>query len=385
MPATTVQKKRAKVAMLLSNPFRPDPRVFKEARDLVEAGYEVSVIGWDRLGELPAIEEIEGFQVIRLRVASRYGAGSRQLFYLPRFWRQALVILADLKPDIIHTHDLDTAPVGFRYARKNRIPWIFDAHESYPDMVHEQVGRFIFYGLLGLERFIVPRASTMITVGDLLADRFRRLGADEVTVVGNYQSPDWCQVDLAAARTKLGLAASEFIVTYIGGLTHERAILPLVEASALVPDVHVLIAGDGPQRATLKEMLVAHPNVTYLGWVQPAELPDLVSASDVIYYGLRNQRGNSQYSAPNALFNALVAGKPVITTDVGEIALIVRKEDCGIVVPSPDPELVANALAYLKDSNVRRKLGERARKAAELRYNWGMSRKALLDVYESLV
>jgi hypothetical protein len=43
-----------RIVMLLSNAFLPDPRVLKEARSLTNAGYDVTVIAWDREGTYPA-------------------------------------------------------------------------------------------------------------------------------------------------------------------------------------------------------------------------------------------------------------------------------------------------------------------------------------------
>ena len=54
------------IVMLLSNPFQPDPRVLKEARSLVQAGYKVTVICWDRKGEFAAREQVEGFDVSKI-------------------------------------------------------------------------------------------------------------------------------------------------------------------------------------------------------------------------------------------------------------------------------------------------------------------------------
>ena len=47
------------VLMLLSNPFRPDPRVHREAKSLVNAGYEVTILCWDRKQRYPTEETIE--------------------------------------------------------------------------------------------------------------------------------------------------------------------------------------------------------------------------------------------------------------------------------------------------------------------------------------
>jgi hypothetical protein len=46
------------VIMLLSNAFRPDPRVLKEANGLAEAGYNIYLICWDRKGEFPEVETL---------------------------------------------------------------------------------------------------------------------------------------------------------------------------------------------------------------------------------------------------------------------------------------------------------------------------------------
>ena len=45
-----MDRERRRVLMLLSNPFAPDPRVYKEARTLTRNGYTVTIIAWDRQG-----------------------------------------------------------------------------------------------------------------------------------------------------------------------------------------------------------------------------------------------------------------------------------------------------------------------------------------------
>ena len=55
-----------KVLMVLSNPLMVDPRVYKEAKTLAEAGYEVTVIVWDRIGEYEEESVVDGIKVIRV-------------------------------------------------------------------------------------------------------------------------------------------------------------------------------------------------------------------------------------------------------------------------------------------------------------------------------
>ena len=371
------------IAMLLSNAFRPDPRVHKEARSLVQAGYKVTIICWDRQGELAARETIDGIEIRRIGVRSVYKAGSRQMFYLPRFWQQALRELRKLHPDLIHCHDLETTPAGYWYARRHRLPWIFDAHECYPEQTRLHTNTAIYYLLLFLERFMTKRATYILTVGNLLAERFRQLGG-RVAVVGNYQTPP-SRPKAKITRALLGLQSEAFIVAYIGSFIPSREILPFIFATEHVHDVTVLLLGDGPQRATIEAALPQYPRVRYLGQVPQEEVPDYTALADVIYYGLNTVDQNNHYSCPNALFHALAAGKPLLTTNVGEIAHIVRQEQCGIVVEKPLPDLLAAAITKIRERHRLEQFAENARRTATEKYNWPVAEKTLLNVYQEIL
>lgn len=371
--------------MLLSNAFRPDPRVLKEARSLVHAGYNVTVLCWDRQGELPSQETIEGIVIRRLTpIHSVYVAGSRQILYLPRFWQQAITELANLKPDLVHCHDLDTAPIGYWYTRTHNIPWIFDAHECYPEQIGPQVNRFIYYGLLWLEKFISSRATHVITVGQFLAQRFERFGAT-VSVIGNYAVFPPPPSPISLTRSDIGLNPDDFVVAYVGGFTQARAILPLIQSTQYFAKVKILLLGDGIQKEIIVAQLSTYPQVRYLGHVPQTHVPAYTALADAIYYGLYANNGNSQYSTPNALFNAMVAGKPIITTDIGEIAHIVKQKNCGLVVEKATPVLLAEAIRTLSNPTIRQLLGENAYRLAQNKYNWQTAEQTLINLYHNLL
>ena len=156
----------------------------------------------------------------------------------------------------------------------------------------------------------------------------------------------------------MGIPNDSIIIAYIGGFTLARAIIPLIKASSNFKDVSLLIAGDGPQRAAIEKAIIDHPNILYFGWIKQELVPAYTMLSDIIYYGLNITDGNSQYSNPNTLFNAMAAGKPILTTDVGEIARIVKMEDCGIVISDATPESVADGIRQLTNPVYRQRLGE---------------------------
>ncbi len=97
-----------RVAMLLTNPYRPDVRVQKEAFALAAAGAEVVVFAWDRSGRLPTIERpYEGVTIRRLFIRSRDGLGIRQFPRFLRYWRAAARAVGAERWDVLHAHDLD--------------------------------------------------------------------------------------------------------------------------------------------------------------------------------------------------------------------------------------------------------------------------------------
>ena len=124
------------IVMPLTNDYAPDTRVEREALALISAGYRVTIIAWDREAKRPARETQHGIEIIRIHsVRSAYGAGWRQIFYLPRFWQATTAVIRTLQPDAIHCHDLDTLYIGRTIKRQLNIPLVYDAHEHYPAMM----------------------------------------------------------------------------------------------------------------------------------------------------------------------------------------------------------------------------------------------------------
>ena len=84
------------------------------------------------------------------------------------------------------------------------------------------------------------------------------------------------------------------------------------------------------------------------------------------------------YAAPNKLFEDMMAGIPVVASDLPDMAAIVRREGVGTLITDPeDPAAVAAAVR-------RRVKGERGRTAALARYNWEREQAKLLEVYGRL-
>ncbi|MCK4271217.1 glycosyltransferase family 4 protein [bacterium] len=376
-----------KVLMLLTNCFDPDPRVFSEAKTLTERGYQVRIIGWDRDFKRPKHQNYHGIKVERIYLRSTHGRGTSQVPFLMIFWLLALLKALGGDFDVVHCHDLDTLPLGVVLAKLSGKKIIFDAHESFADMlgtnVHKAIKRMIF----AVENLLLPHLDLLITVGEILGRTYRDRGARRVCVVGNWKHLEDFALDQATltyARKKLGIPRDKLVISFISWLGPERKLVPLLEAVRDDPEVFLLLGGKGPMEEEARRAAAISPRILWLGFVPPQEIPLYTCLSDMVFYGFDQENPNSQYSAPNKLFEALAAGKAVLTGDFGEIGHIVREWKCGVVMDETNTRSIQKAFSLLKEKGRVREYGRNAQAAAREHYNWRMAARLLTDAYRSL-
>lgn len=374
--------------MLVTNGYSHDPRVKQEAVALVTNGWQVMVLAWDRKGTEPAHEVLNGVDVRRCHVRSAYGLGLRQLAYLPRFWWWAVRKGRQLRPAIVHCHDLDTVPAGLLIGRASRSPVVFDAHEHLPSSLRGRVPDWFWRLSVAADGWLTRRTDGVITVGERLRALYSSSGARRVAVVGNYKDATeftLSQDERAAIAAELQFARG-LTVCYLGGLSPARAVLPLLDAAAGLEGVNVIVAGSGPLASEVSARCAGHSNLRYLGLVPEKDVAKYTAYSDVVYYGLDPKYANNHFSTPNKLFEALAAGKPVICrAGVGEVADIVSGSGCGIAVPDTDTSSLRAAMVELQDPKLYDQLAAAARAAYTNGYRWDAAEHVLRRVYADVL
>jgi len=377
------------ILMLLSNAYRPDPRVRREALALAEAGHRVRIFCWDRRVELPGHEIDQGVEIIRYHGArTRYGLGAKQILHIPRYWQAAYRLALSDRPDVIHCHDLDTLFPGVRAKKRIGCPLVYDAHEHYPALMSLYLPAYWVKALASFERSMYSKADSVITASSVLADEWQSLGLKSVRAIGNYPAlhtfDEIQPAQVAQARSALGVSPDVLMVAYIGGFSRNREILPLIEAGRDLPGVSLQIWGNGHQREAIQTAIEGTSNIFYQGWLQASKVPLYNQVADVIYYCLRGDYPGAIYNAPNTLANAMAAGKPIIANDVGDLGRIVRQTGCGELLSDVQPVTIRAAIERLRDPEVRNRYGKAGREAAENQYNWEKASQKLLSIYNEL-
>ena len=365
-----------KVLMLLSNSYRPDPRVQREALALSEAGYEVTIAAWDRTGGLPEQEESNGISIHRFGPTQHTGGAVRFLRGLRTFWKNALIYASREEWDVIHAHDLDTLSPALKLGSKMSIPVVFDAHEIYSEMVKNDIP-IILYKLLRLyEKRKMRKADAIIAVTDAVANLFSRIAGENVSIVMNCR-------DIDTTTKREDFAGDGLIAIYIGVLEPERKLEDLVERiPEKCPGVTLVIGGYGSLEEELKEKM--GENATFLGPVPPDRVPALSKGANVLLAIYNPKNTNNRMSVPNKLFEAMAYGKPIIVSKGSWAGDVVEEEKCGIAIEY-DGDAVFQALKELRDDpKMLETLGANGLRAHKQKYNWRAEKRKLVELYRGL-
>ena len=165
------------------------------------------------------------------------------------------------------------------------------------------------------------------------------LAPDRVTVVPN-PAPDLPPLPSRdEARTGLGIRGPA--IATAGRLTAQKALGDALRAIARVPDVELLVLGDGPERPAIERsaasLEVSH-RVRFLGAGTRNDVLTLFRAADAVLVT------SAWENLPHTVLEALAVGTPVIATAVGGIPEVVVDGENGLLVPAHDVDAIARAV-----------------------------------------
>lgn len=167
-------------------------------------------------------------------------------------------------------------------------------------------------------RFVERHVCVSESVARFTEDRVG-IPVDRLVVIPNGVDPS-AFGDLASADlTSLGVPEHANAMAFIGRLTHQKGVDWLLDMMPAFleehPDWHLLLVGEGPDRAALEEQtrrLELADRVTLAGW--RADVNELLAASNMLVLPSRWE------GMPNVVLQAMAAGLPVLSTQAEGVA-----------------------------------------------------------------
>ena len=154
------------------------------------------------------------------------------------------------------------------------------------------------------------------------------------------------QLDQSADSLELPAYAGKTITT-ICRLVSWKGVNRLITPLNRLQDVRLVIAGDGPDRQQLQELVEENnlaDRVLFLGQISKPQVRALLEASDIFVL-------NSAYEGlPHVVLEAMAAGVPVIATDVGGTGEVIKHNETGVLIPYGNDEVLLHSLRCLLES-----------------------------------
>jgi glycosyltransferase involved in cell wall biosynthesis len=371
-----------KILMILSNSFIVDPRVYKEAMSLSDAGHTVTVIFWDREGKYAPEQTVKNVRVIGIKTTGLMKLLPHDLFRNPLWWRRAYKKAQDLYRkgdtfDVVHCHDLDTLQAGVWLKRDLNIKLIYDAHEIFGYMIERTMPRFVSKISFIIEKTLIKHVNQIITVNDPLKTFFSKITHHPIDIVMNCGE--------IITSTYSPPKNSMFTVSYFGILETSRMFPKIMEYLGTIDDIQFLVAGKKARLYNqVEQVSKKYNNIVFLGSIPYNTVIEKTLACNTILCMLDPGEKNNQVGLPNKIFEAMLTGRPVIVTKGLYYSNLVETERCGVSV-AYDFEEVKKSIIMLRDNpKLCEELGKNGLNAAIREYNWEKQKKTLLSVYERL-
>lgn len=289
-----------------------------------------------------------------------------ELYY--SFLKGTIHAVESFKPDIIHAHHIMINSWAARFARSiygTKI--ILTSHGS----CMQAISRDRRYFRLTRDALRAANAITVVS-GDSRAKFLRMFGSDlsskTRTIPGGVRLslfPPTRPIEELKEKYHL---TGKHIALFTGRIVSEKGVEYLVKAARKIAG-EVVIAGDGPQRGHLEELIkrMKLTNVQILPFVRSyTEFLDLYYVADVFV-------SPAVWDEPLGLtiIEAMAARKPVIVTRKGGVTMAVKEGVNGLFVRPRNSNEIASAVNRLfSNPELCRKMGERGRKVVEERFTW---------------
>jgi glycosyltransferase involved in cell wall biosynthesis len=309
------------------------------ARALQDKGVSQTLIAYPG-GVLWKKAQIASLAVMPLR---RFGEWDLLAAYKLR------TLLKSLSPDILQVHTAHDASLAAMALRGLSTKLLIMRTVDFP--IRDNL----------FSRWKYRKADRIVAVSQCVAEGLKRQGLNAQKITTIYPCIDLGDVNKVQGLSGLGVSSQTRLVGMFGALTAQKDPLTFVEAAGLCarenPDVHWLIAGEGPLRNPVTEKIRSlglEKRVSLLGF-RPDALR-VMAAVDVVVVSSVNEGLNLTILEAGAL------GIPVVATRAGGAPEAVEDGETGFLVPVGDVSGIARRVNELvKNASLRRKMGEKAK------------------------
>lgn len=376
-------------------------------RQLGKMGVHVDVFTRSQDDHVPHVLHELGYgnRVVHIPAGPEHPMSKRELAeYIPQFAEgiKDFAIDKGIQYDIIHSHywmsGIAAASLSDVWAGAPIVHMFHTLGEMKNRIARTEAEREGAYRIEG-EKQVLRRVDRIVvaTLAEMTQLRFlyKADSSKMVVIPPGVNVGRFYPIPPDEAKAYIGLKPDDRMILFVGRIEPLKGVDTLIEAMSCLHkkearSVHLAIIGGDPsaspekmnvEMARLKklcETLGLDQSVVFLGARDQDKLPYYYSAAEVAVMP-------SHYESFGMVaLEAMACGTPVIASEVGGLAYLVRDGETGFTIPAEEPEMLCEKLSWLlNDEALRRKMSAQAAAYAQ-DYAWERIAKRIVDVYEEL-
>lgn len=371
-----------RVIIVRSNGVNPDSRVEKEANSLSKAGYDVTIIAWDRSSNYKEkIDKVKLQDTCVNRVSfgakAEFGAGFKSLIPFLLFQKRLFcwMLFNRRKYEIAHLCDFDTAFTGrlaARICRKKYVFDIFDYLSTDPKTIFGKAVRIA-------ENRIINTATAVIICTEDRRKQIQNTSPKKLEIIHN--SPSNINIGTAYKRNK----SERIKIAYVGILQDYRLLKEMIHAVESRKDIELHIGGFGKYEEYIKKEADKYDNVVFYGKLPYKNTLELENECDIMTAIYDPTIGNHKFAAPNKFYEALFLGKPLMMVKATGMSQVIQREKIGVLIDYSENGFLKGLDQLISIKDEWGKIGQREKELYNELYSWKIMEGRLIELYDSIL
>jgi len=317
------------------------------------------------------------------------------LCYSLRFAREARRLLATNRPSLLYARHGRFTVAGPLLSAWMRVPFILEYNASELWMANYWDPTRFCTWLRFCEEVSLRTAARIVVVSEPIRQELleRGIPAERIILSPNAVDPEFFHPGCGGeeVRRRMGFAGDQTVAAFAGSFSYWHGIPVLHKAIeallAAYPDsrFRFILIGDGPLRAEMRRslrMFEERGQIVFTGIVPHHDVRGYLDAADILVSPhIPLPDGKPFFGSPTKLFEYMSMGKAIAASRLDQLAEVLSHNETALLVtPGDVSELVSAMWRLATDVDLRRRLGQNARKAAIEQHTWQQNAARVLQL-----